>query len=125
LREIRRAAGRRLLHIAVEGDHRLPWLAAIEGARILRAGVGRTEVELDEGVEPDAVLAAAIGNGASVTHFEIDEVSLEQIFIDHVGRPADDDDHLSPGDYPPLDGDEVGAPAPVRRSAVAGDEPVA
>ena len=52
LREIRRAAGRRLLHISVEGDHRLPWLETVEGARILRAGVGRTEVELDEGVEP-------------------------------------------------------------------------
>ena len=125
LREIRRAAGRRLLHISVEGDHRLPWLAAVEGARILRAGVGRTEVELDEGVEPDAVLAAAIANGASVTHFEIDEVSLEQIFIDHVGRPADDDEHFAVGDVPPLDGDEVAAAAAVRRSAVAGDEPVA
>ena len=124
LREIRRAAGRRLLHISVEGDHRLPWLAAVEGARILRAGVGRTEVELDDGVEPDAVLAAAIANGASVTHFEIDEVSLEQIFIDHVGRPADDDEHFAAGDVPPLDGDEVVSP-PVRRSAVAGDEPVA
>jgi ABC-2 type transport system ATP-binding protein len=126
LREIRRAAGRRLLHISVEGDHRLPWLASVEGARILRGGVGRTEIELDEGVEPDAVLAAAIANGASVTHFEIDEVSLEQIFIDHVGRPADDDEHFASGDVPPIDGDEVAAAAAaVRRSAVAGDEPVA
>ena len=48
------------VHISVEGDHRLPWLAGVEGARILRPGVGRTEIELDEGVEPDAVLAAAI-----------------------------------------------------------------
>ena len=99
--------GRRLLHISVEGDHRLPWLAGVEGARILRAGVGRTEVELDEGVEPDAVLSAAIANGASVTHSEIDEASLEQIFIDHVGRPADDDEHFAPGDVPPLEGDKV------------------
>src|SRR4029079_16096120 len=105
-RETRGAAGRRLLHISVEGDHRLPWLAAVGGARILRAGVGRAEADLDEGVEPDAVLAAAIANGASVTHFEIDEVSLEQIFIDHVGRPADDDEHFAAGAVPPLDGDE-------------------
>ena len=38
LREIRRAAGRRLVHLSVEGDHRLPWLAGVPGARILRAG---------------------------------------------------------------------------------------
>jgi hypothetical protein len=58
------------------------------------------------------VLAAAIANGASVTHFEIDEVSLEQIFIDHVGRPADADEHLAPGDAPPVDGDGSRRPRP-------------
>jgi ABC-2 type transport system ATP-binding protein len=96
LREIRRSAGRRLVHVSVEGDHRLPWLSGVPGARILRAGYGRTEVELDEGVNPDAILSAAIAAGAIVTHFEVDEVSLEQIFIDHVGRPADEDEHLAP-----------------------------
>jgi ABC-2 type transport system ATP-binding protein len=96
LREIRRSAGRRLVHLSVDGDHRLPWLAAVPSARILRAGYGRTEVELDEGVNPDTILAAAIAAGATVTHFEVDEVSLEQIFIDHVGRPPDEDEHLAP-----------------------------
>jgi ABC-2 type transport system ATP-binding protein len=96
LREIRRAAGRRLVHLSVEGDHRLPWIDGVAGARILRAGFGRTEIELDEGVDPDVVLSAAIAHGATVTHFEVDEVSLEQIFIDHVGRPADEDEHLAP-----------------------------
>ena len=96
LREIRRAAGRRLVHLSVEGDHRLPWIAGVPGARILQAGFGRTEVELDEGINPDVILSAAIASGATVTHFEVDEVSLEQIFINHVGRPADEEEHLAP-----------------------------
>jgi ABC-2 type transport system ATP-binding protein len=118
LREIRRAAGRRLIHLSVEGDHRLPWITAVPGARILRAGYGRNEIEIDEGVDPDAILSAAIAAGATVTHFEVDEVSLEQIFIDHVGRPADDDDHLAPD----ATDDTAAAPGP---RPVARDEPAA
>jgi ABC-2 type transport system ATP-binding protein len=95
LRDVKRATGRRMVHLSVEGDHRLAWLANVPGARILRPGIDRTEIELDDGTDPDAVLAAAIAAGARVSHFEVAEPSLEQIFIDHVGRPPDEDTHLA------------------------------
>jgi len=97
LRDVKRATGRRMVHLSVEGDHRLAWLAAVPGARILRPGIDRTEIELDDGTEPDAVLAAAIAAGARVSHFEVAEPSLEQIFIDHVGRAPDEDTRLGSG----------------------------
>ena len=98
LRAIKRATGRRMVRLSVDGDHRLAWLSSVPGARILRPGIDRTEIELDVGTEPDELLAAAIAAGARVTHFEVAEPSLEQIFIDHVGRPADEDSRLASGD---------------------------
>jgi ABC-2 type transport system ATP-binding protein len=95
LREVRRSTGRRMVRISVHGDHRLPWLVAVPGARIIQAGMDRTSVELDEGTEPDDILAAAIGAGARVLHFEVADPTLEQVFIDHVGRAPDEEVHLA------------------------------
>jgi ABC-2 type transport system ATP-binding protein len=106
LRDVRRATGRRLVRVAVEGDHRLPWLSAVPGARVIQAGMDRSSVELDPGVEPDAVLAAAIAAGARIRHFELADPTLEQVFIDVVGRPVDEEAHLAPA------GSSPGAPSP-------------
>ena len=96
LRDVRRSAGRRMVRIAVDGDHRLPWLAGLPGTRVIQAGMDRSTVELEAGLEPDQVLAAAMGAGARIRHFEVADPSLEQIFIDHVGRPVDEESHLAP-----------------------------
>jgi ABC-2 type transport system ATP-binding protein len=116
VRDIRREAGRKMVKLAIEGDHRLAWINEVPGARILRPGIDRTEIELDAGVHPDVILSAAIARGARVTHFEVAEASLEQIFIDHVGGPADEELHLAPDIEP----DE---PAGSRRAT--SDEPAA
>ncbi|HEU0245284.1 MAG TPA: ATP-binding cassette domain-containing protein [Candidatus Limnocylindrales bacterium] len=98
LREVRRASGRRLVRISVAEDHRLPWLSAVPGARIIQAGVERSSVELDPGTEPQDLLAAAVAAGARVLHFEVADPTLEQIFIDHVGRAPDEDTTVAPED---------------------------
>jgi ABC-2 type transport system ATP-binding protein len=95
LRDVRRSAGRRIVKLSIEGDHRLDWLSEIRGARVIRPGIDRSEIELDPGVEPATILAAALARGAQVTHYEIADPSLEQIFIDHIGRPSGDETTLA------------------------------
>ena len=118
LREVKRSAGRRMVRVAVDGDHRLPWLAGIPGTRVIQAGMDRSTVELDVGVEPDQLLAAAMGAGARIRHFEVADPSLEQIFIDHVGRPADEEVHLAPLETAPA-GATPDPPAETRRETTA------
>jgi ABC-2 type transport system ATP-binding protein len=90
VRDLKRASGRRIVRIGLNGTAETGWLDALPGVVVRSSGVDRTELELTDGIEPAAVLAAAVANGSTVTHFELDEPSLETLFIDHVGRPADD-----------------------------------
>jgi ABC-2 type transport system ATP-binding protein len=96
LAEVKRSTGRQTVILGIDGDHRHEWLSAVPGARVARRAMDRSRVELDAGVEPGAVLAAALAAKLRVTHFEIADASLEQVFIDHVGRPADEDMRLAP-----------------------------
>jgi ABC-2 type transport system ATP-binding protein len=96
LGELKRTSRARTVRIGVEGEILPAWLGAIDGVAAVRPAAGMTELELRPGTEPRAVLAAALDHGALVTRFEVDEPSLEAIFIERVGRPPDDDDLAEP-----------------------------
>ena len=98
LRDLKRASHRPWIRIALDGEVRAPvWLAGIPGVESMRGDAAGAELELEPGAAPDAVLAAVLARGATVSRFEVTEPSLESLFIELVGRPADDEaDGLAP-----------------------------
>jgi ABC-2 type transport system ATP-binding protein len=106
--DVKRSTGRRVVRLAVEGDPELPWLASVPGVRVTRPGRDYTELDIDRGVDPESVLQAAIARGGRVTQFLITEPSIEEIFVEKVGRRPSDDNHLavaSNGGAAPVRGD--------------------
>ena len=91
LSELKRASRARTVRLGVEGETLPAWLAGLPGVVAVRPAAGFAELELAPGAEASAVLAAAVGRGAAVTRFEVAEPSLEAIFVERVGRPADEE----------------------------------
>ena len=124
LRDVKRSTGRRVVRLALDGKtieadgsdgaSAVPWLASVPGVRISRVGQDYTELDVDRDVDPESILRAALDHGERVTNFLIADPSIEEIFIEKVGRPPSEDHHLAgPGDRasgePPAPAAPVGA----------------
>jgi ABC-2 type transport system ATP-binding protein len=95
VRDLKQASGRRTLRIAIAGDPAPTWLAALPDVGSARPNPSGFELELPPHADPATILAAVLARGASVTRFEVVEPSLETLFIEYVGHPADDDPTLA------------------------------
>jgi ABC-2 type transport system ATP-binding protein len=92
LRDLKRASGRQSIRVAVDGETPAPaWLAELEGVQGVRREASGADLELLAGTTPPSVLAAILRRGATVSRFEVVEPSLEALFIELVGRPAEDE----------------------------------
>ena len=99
--DVKRSSGRQVVRLGVEGDTALPWLAELEGVSVVRSGEDYTELDV-RGRDPQDVLSAALARGERVTQFLIADPSIEQIFIERVGRAPSEDQHLATaGEVPP------------------------
>jgi ABC-2 type transport system ATP-binding protein len=115
LAELKRTSRSRTVRLGIEGETMPIWLGAVPGVIAVRPGAGFAEVELSAGIEPSAVLAAAVARGADVTRFEVAEPSLEAIFIEKVGRSAEDEATLADDASTP---DTTGVPESIVEGAV-------
>jgi ABC-type uncharacterized transport system ATPase subunit len=102
VRDVKRAMGRQVVRLATErtdGTDGLGWLEEVPGVTLTRRGEDYLELHVATGTDPGSLLRTALDRGETVTRFEITDPSLEEVFIEHVGRPAAEAEerHLAPG----------------------------
>jgi ABC-2 type transport system ATP-binding protein len=98
VRDVKRDMGRRVVRLATADGADQAWLDGLDGVRIGRHREDYLELTVPTGTDPQQVLRAALDRGERVTRFEIADPSLEEVFIAHVGRRADEaEEHLAPG----------------------------
>ncbi len=114
IRDVKRSSGRRVVRLGVEGDMSLPWLSELQGVRVTRPGRDFVELDVAAGHDPREVLTAAIARGERVTQFLIADPSIEQVFIDRVGRPPSEDHHLAGPGSGGATGTTLDTPAAIR-----------
>ncbi|MEA2651752.1 MAG: type transport system ATP-binding protein [Chloroflexota bacterium] len=98
VRDVKRGMGRRVVRLATEDDgHGVAWLTQVPGVKLTTQREDYVELNIPADRDPATILAAAFERGERVTRFEIAEPSLEEIFVEYVGRRAVDEaeEHLA------------------------------
>jgi len=84
-RDVKRSTGHQTIRLATSGDGDLEWLRSISSVQVTRPGRDYTELRVEAGSDPQAVLRAAIARGDDVYRFEVADPSLEEVFVERVG----------------------------------------
>jgi ABC-2 type transport system ATP-binding protein len=98
VRDVKRAMGRQVVRLATDGDgNGVEWLSRLPGVTMTAERADFVELRVPADQDPEVILRAALDRGDRVTRFEIAEPSLEEIFIEHVGRRAvsEEEEHLA------------------------------
>ena len=86
--DVRSSTGKRIVRLGVAGDPDLPWLTEMDGVRVLRRGRDHSEIQVATDRDPETILTEALRRGERITVFEIADPSLEQVFVELVGRES-------------------------------------
>ena len=84
-REVKRSTGHQVVRVATSGDGDVGWLKSLPHVTVTRPGIDYTELRVDTGFDPQAVLRAAMARGGEVLRFEVADPSLEEVFVERVG----------------------------------------
>jgi ABC-2 type transport system ATP-binding protein len=98
VRDVKRAMNRQVVRLATDGDDNgAAWLAELPGVKVTADRQDFLELRVPADQDPELILRRALERGDRVTRFEISDPSLEEVFVEHVGRRAvsEDEEHLA------------------------------
>jgi ABC-2 type transport system ATP-binding protein len=114
VRDVKRSMNRQVVRLAIDGDGEgAGWLAELPGVSVVAQRADYLELQVPADRDPGTILRAALDRGERVTRFEISDPSLEEVFIQHVGRRAvdEEEEHLA----------RTGSDASMTRAAAEGE----
>lgn len=91
VREVKRQHGRNVARLKLDNDPEARWLETLPGVQVTRRRQDYIEMQIQANLNPNLIVEEALRRGGIVSHFELTEPSLTDIFIEHVsqtGRPA-------------------------------------
>jgi ABC-2 type transport system ATP-binding protein len=102
VRDVKRGMNRQVVRLALDGDgagngRDVAWLNDLPGVSVAAERADYVELQVPADRDPETILRAALDRGERVTRFEISDPSLEEVFIEHVGRRAvnEEEEHLA------------------------------
>ena len=100
-REVKRSVGHQVVRIATSADRLAgngdgQWLHELPNVQVIRDGNDFTELRVDAGTDPQQILQAAMRGHGEVLRFEVADPSLEDVFVQLVGKVDTEESQLAP-----------------------------
>ena len=88
VREVKRQQGRNVARLKLDNDPEAAWLEQLPGVQVTRRREDYIEMHIQANLNPNVIVEAALQHGGIISHFELTEPSLTDIFIEQVGAIA-------------------------------------
>lgn len=86
VREVKRQHGRNVARLKLDNDPEARWLDALPGVQVTRRRQDYIEMQIQANLNPNLIVEEALRHGGVISHFELTEPSLTDIFIEHVSQ---------------------------------------
>lgn len=88
VKQIKYQSGRHLIRLSLADNSQVDWLDTLPGINKVNHRQDYLELSTQSDINPDDILQAALSRGERITHFELVEPSLNDIFVEKVSNIA-------------------------------------